>query len=195
MNMDIGLSGFARDVTRDAVRAGDHVPEAHPHIPTPAEVLAHMRRHRPPSPRSRAATAAAHQLPSWHDRELALVESLGVRPSVDDEVAFSRYAAEYSRALWRLPVYPPGVFGVMVWAAAEQSRAHAAAVSAAARRAPSTLAADAARAEAHAAEQAAIEAALEDKEWCAYEAQVDRSWREARMGEVTGVEEELWRGA
>jgi hypothetical protein len=92
---------------------------------------------------------------------------------VDDQVAFARYAAACSHALWRHAVYPPGVFGVAMWADAMQARAFADAMPAVARRTAADEARGAAMStaeleaelDAHEAEQAAVEAALEEQEW------------------------------
>ena len=115
--------------------------------------------------------------------ELALRASLGEPPAVDDEPAFSVYQATYAARLLDLPVYPPGVLGVALWASAtlacryaERCRQLAAAPPV---RVPSAE-------ELEEWSQAADDYE-EDVEWRIYEGQVRLSQIEALRGASSGL--------
>ena len=143
------------------VRPAEDVPAAYPHMPTPERVMAVQHEYSVPGAYLRPIASPP---PGWSAQDLTVRAALG-EPPVNDEVAFSAYAARSAAMLLGMPTYPSGVLGAVLWAFATSCERYAARVAADARDVPRTppmralSAADSDRLE-------------EDAEWREYEGQL-----------------------
>ncbi len=112
VHIDIGLSGFCREVPLQYVQPVDKRLGNYPYIPEARAGADYLRRvdYLDTLPGSHLHPAEAEvRWPQWSAADRRIIEALGTAPSPEDTAACAEYSVRYMAALRDDP--PPGILG------------------------------------------------------------------------------------